>query len=205
MRKNIFKTISICIFIVVIISSCSDKKVYKGKALVLLLGETQNGFFEKEKTFIAYRDVNDSVHVKKVELPDYAEPVAPGDSVDITVFSSKIEFGKLYSYQTYSLENRFFYEIKNLNFSRKKYSFSKEYTKKALFDNGVLTIGTMDLTGKMTSLEFYTYKNNNQKSIIEVSPIGFPNSSASTLKGKLGKDTLWVKEDKDAFYLMIGR
>lgn len=150
------------------------------KALVLLVGDYQGELFKEQKTVIAFKDSKDSIHIKKVILPNFNRPAFPGDSIEIFTSDSEIEFGKLYKYP-YSIKKRYIYKIDRVS-----------VTRKALFDNGVLVIGTFDDKYNILSMDFYTYKPIPEMGV-EIYPIGYPDDVAFIMQGTLGQDSLFVR------------
>ncbi|MCC5915843.1 MAG: hypothetical protein JJU02_00810 [Cryomorphaceae bacterium] len=181
------KTFTQLILLSVILCCCeySDKNI-ETKALVILSGDFQGRLFKEQKAIIAFKDSRDSVYVKRVDLPQFENPAYPGDSIEILVSPKRIKFGKLYKYP-YNIKNRYLYALDH-----------GEVTRKALFDNGVLSFGNFNTEGEMLYMEFYTYQIKAEDGVL-VSPIGFPDEVAFLMHGNLGEDSLFVSWHNEAY------
>jgi hypothetical protein len=179
------QVLSLCL----LLGNCNsqEQKGAKVKALVILVSDLQGKLFQEQNAVIAFKDSQDSVHVERVVLPDFERPAFPGDSLEVFRYPAGMKFGKLYKYP-YSIKKRYMYVLSK-----------HTVTKKALFDNGVLTIGTFDTTGHVSSMEFYTYKAEPEDNV-KIYPIGFPSDAAFLMEGDLGGDSLSVTGYNDVYY-----
>ena len=161
------------------LASCSSEALYQGKALIALDGGTYGELFREQIAVICYKDEADSVHISKVQLPDYGgHGASVGDSVEVVVYEDEIEFGKLRRYP-YSIENTYLY-----------FNLSGRILRRMLFDNGVLVIGDFGPSEELLQTQFFNYTEGEDKGEVVVHPIGFPSEVYFSLEGSLGKDTL---------------
>jgi len=170
-----------------LLGSCQSQEQKSAKALVILSGKLKGSFFKEQEAIIAFKDSQDSVYIERVVIPDFDIPAYPGDSIEVFGYPTEIKFGKLYRYSN-TIYEEYEYILRENTF-----------TKKALFNNGVLTIGTFDAKGNPLSLEYYTYQSE-AEDIVKIYPIGLPNDTAFSMGGDLGEDSLSVKGYNEVYY-----
>ena len=184
-----FQIVVVLPFLLFLLIKC-ERNTEKAEVMgiILLAGESKGLFIKNQDAVIAYKDLEGKIQIETAKLPSYKKPACPGDSIVIYLNSDKLNFGKLLLNE-YSVKNQHVYINSN-----------DIGVSKALFDNGVLTIGHFDSKNNLNNMDFYTYTVK-QKNIIHVNPIGFSNEIAFEFLGNLGSDTLIVEGVDDIFIL----